>query len=145
MRKPTIFGLAAGLYATGHIPPNEALASNKRLDVEIRDAKGNVRHDIALVDAIISHEQFIGARALWKIDQLAAVYVSYTDPQAIGMSAIAGLLDPVARNERGGLAIELGRPGECEFTLNAPIAPGLMEPRCPLPTGCAWKTACRIA
>ncbi len=108
MREPTISGLAAGLYATGRIPPEEALASNKRLEVEIRDKEGKVRQDIALVDAVILHEHFIGARALWKIDQLAAVYVSYADP--------------------GGLAVELGKPGECEFTLNAPIAPGLMEP-----------------
>ncbi|KND59475.1 Acetoin catabolism protein X [Candidatus Burkholderia verschuerenii] len=128
MREPTISGLATGLYATGRISAQDALASNKRLDVEIRDGKGQVRHDIALIDAIISHEQFIGARALWRIDQLAAVYVSYADPQAIGMSAIAGLLDPVARSDPGGLVVELGRPDACEFTLNAPIAPGLMEP-----------------
>jgi predicted polyphosphate/ATP-dependent NAD kinase len=128
MREPTISGLATGLYATGRIPAHEAIASNKLLDVEIRDSHGQVRRDIALVDAVISHEQFIGARALWKIDQLAAVYVSYADPQAIGMSAIAGLLDPVARGDAGGLVVELGRPDACEFTLNAPIAPGLMEP-----------------
>jgi predicted polyphosphate/ATP-dependent NAD kinase len=128
MREPTISGLAAGLYAAGRIPARHALASNKRLDVEIRDAEGRVRRDIALVDAVISHEHFIGARALWKIDQLAAVYVSYADPQAIGMSAIAGLLEPVGRGDAGGLAVELGKPGECEFTLDAPIAPGLMEP-----------------
>jgi predicted polyphosphate/ATP-dependent NAD kinase len=127
MREPTISGLAAGLYATGRVPADHALASNKLLDVEIRDKQGQVHHDIALVDAVISHEQFIGARALWKIDQLAAVYVSYADPQAIGMSAIAGLLQPVGRHERGGLAIELGNPKECEFALHAPIAPGLME------------------
>jgi predicted polyphosphate/ATP-dependent NAD kinase len=128
MREPTISGLATGLYATGRIPPEAALASNKRLDIEILGRDGQVRRDIALVDAVISHEQFIGARALWKIDQLAAVYVAYADPQAIGMSAIAGLLDPLARHEPGGLAIELARAGECEFMLDAPIAPGLMEP-----------------
>ncbi|WP_321797186.1 ATP-NAD kinase family protein [Caballeronia sp. J97] len=127
MREPTISGLATGLYATGRVPSNEALASNKRLDIEIRDAKDNVRRDIALVDAVISHEHFIGARALWKIDTLAAVYVAYADPQAIGMSAIAGLLEPLGRHVKGGLAIELGKKGACEFDLHAPIAPGLIE------------------
>ncbi len=105
MREPTISGLAAGLYATGRIPPEEALASNKWLEVEIRDRDGNVGHDIALVDAVISHEH-IGARALWKIDQLAVVYVSYADPQAISMSAIAGLLEPVGRGDAGRLAVD---------------------------------------
>jgi NAD+ kinase len=127
MREPTIAGLAAGLYATGRIPPNEALVMNKRLDIDIRSPQGEVRHDIALVDAVISHEHFIGARALWKIDTLAAVYVSYADPQAIGMSAIGGLLEPLGRHEPGGLAIELAAPGEAEFELSAPIAPGLMR------------------
>ncbi|WP_244817805.1 ATP-NAD kinase family protein [Caballeronia sp. Lep1P3] len=127
MREPTIAGLAAGLYATGRIPATNALVSNKRLDIEIRDAGANTRRDIALVDAVISHEQFVGARALWKIDTLAAVYVSYADPQAIGMSAIAGLLDPLGRGEPGGVAVELAAPGKGEFDLYAPIAPGLIE------------------
>jgi predicted polyphosphate/ATP-dependent NAD kinase len=128
MREPTISGLATGLYATGRIPAQQALASNKRLDIEIRDAKGDVRHDIALVDAVISNEHFVGARALWKIDTLAAVYVSYADPQAIGMSAIAGLIEPVGRDDAHGLAVELAAPGRGEFELCAPIAPGLLEP-----------------
>ncbi|QSN64127.1 ATP-NAD kinase family protein [Caballeronia sp. M1242] len=128
MREPTISGLATGLYASRRVPPAEALAWNKRLDIEIRDANGNARRDIALVDAVISHEQFIGARALWKIDTLAAVYVSFADPQAIGMSAIAGLLEPLGRHEAGGVAIELAAPGQGEFVLHAPIAPGLIEP-----------------
>jgi NAD+ kinase len=127
MREPTIAGLAAGLYAAGRIPSTDALVHNKRLDIEIRDPHGNVRSDIALVDAVISHEHFIGARALWKIDTLAAVYVSYADPQAIGLSAIAGLLEPVGRHDPGGLAVELAAPGEGEFNLCAPIAPGLMS------------------
>ncbi|MEX3960404.1 ATP-NAD kinase family protein [Trinickia sp. EG282A] len=128
MREPTITGLATGLFATGRIPAWCALANNKRLEVTIREPNGAVRRDIALVDAVISREQYIGARAVWKTDTLAAVYVSYASPQAIGLSAIAGLLEPVGRHERGGLAIELGRPGRCAFELIAPIAPGLMQP-----------------
>ena len=128
MRESTIAGLATGLYAAGRVSASDALASNKRLDIAIRDRDGQVRRDIALVDAVISHEHFIGARALWKIDTLAAVYVSYADPQAIGMSAIAGLLEPLGRHDAGGLAIELAAPGNGEFDLHAPIAPGLVEP-----------------
>jgi NAD+ kinase len=128
MREPTITGLATGLFASGRIPAWCALANNKRLDITIRERDGAVRRDIALVDAVISREQYIGARAVWKTDTLAAVYVSYASPQAIGLSAIAGLLEPIGRNQRGGLAIELGKPGRCAFELIAPIAPGLMRP-----------------
>lgn len=126
MREPTITGLAAGLYATGRVPASQALAANKRLDIVIRDADGGFRRDIALVDAVIAHEQFIGARALWRADTLAAVYVAYADPQAIGLSAIGGLLEPVGRRDPGGLAIELACAGEGVFDLRAPIAPGLL-------------------
>lgn len=135
MREPTITGLATGLYATGRVPDKHALASNKRLDIVIRDGDGGFRRDIALVDAVISHEHFIGARALWKTDTLAAVYVSFADPQAIGLSAIAGLLEPLGRRDPGGLAIELAAPGEGEFDLRAPIAPGLL---CTVPVA-GWE------
>lgn len=127
MREPTITGLAAGLYATGRVPETHALATNKRLDIVIRDADGGFRRDIALVDAVIAHEQFIGARALWKADTLAAVYVAYADPQAIGLSAIAGLLEPIGRRDPGGLAVELASAGDGMFDLLAPIAPGLLR------------------
>ncbi|MFT4101511.1 MAG: NAD(+)/NADH kinase [Burkholderiaceae bacterium] len=135
MREPTITGLATGLFAGGRVPASRALTSNKRLEITIREPDGTQRNDIALVDAVISREQYIGARAVWKTDTLAAVYVSYASPQAIGLSAIAGLLEPIARDERGGLAIELGEPGRCAFELIAPIAPGLMRP---VPIAC-WR------
>ncbi|WP_454724491.1 MULTISPECIES: ATP-NAD kinase family protein [Cupriavidus] len=126
MREPTITGLAAGLFASGRIPAAQALASNKRLDIRIA-GEHEVRQDIALVDAVISHEHFIGARALWKTETLGAVYLAFADPQAIGLSAIGGLLDPVGRHEAGGLAIELAAAGEGRFDLRAPIAPGLLS------------------
>ncbi|GLU31392.1 NAD(+)/NADH kinase [Trinickia caryophylli] len=128
MREPTITGLAVGLFAGGRIPAASALSANKYLEVTIRRADGTATHDIALVDAVISREQYIGARAVWKADTLAAVYVAYADPQAIGLSAIAGLLEPVGRREPGGVAVELGTPGACEFELTVPIAPGLLRP-----------------
>ncbi|SDD33960.1 NAD+ kinase [Cupriavidus sp. YR651] len=126
MREPTITGLAVGLYATGRVPRDEALQWNKRLDIAIDRADGAARRDIALVDAVISREHFVGARAVWKTDTLAALYVAFADPQAIGLSSIAGLLEPVGRHEAGGLAVEIAAPGAGEFDLRAPIAPGLM-------------------
>ncbi|MGO4332455.1 ATP-NAD kinase family protein [Cupriavidus sp. 2TAF22] len=126
MREATITGLATGLFASGRIPAAHSLAGNKRLDICIAGTN-EVRRDIALVDAVISHEHFIGARALWKTETLGAVYLAFADPQAIGLSAIGGLLDPVGRHESGGLAIELAAAGAGRFELRAPIAPGLLS------------------
>lgn len=128
LREPTITGMAVGLYASGRIAAADAIAHNKRLDVHIAGASGRERRDIAIVDAVISTERFVGARALWKTENLAAAYVTFADPQAIGLSAIAGLLQPVGRREPGGLAVHLADDSHTpRVTLRAPIAPGMVK------------------
>ncbi|CAG9259908.1 Acetoin catabolism protein X [Paraburkholderia unamae] len=138
LREATLAGLAVGLHTVGRIPSDAALAFNKRLDVTLNAANGAVRHDIALVDAVIAHEHYIGAKALWRTDSLAAVYLAFAEPEAIGLSSIGGMLAPVGRREHGGLYVELTPPGpddlatgaadEPLFHLHAPIAPGLLRP-----------------
>jgi predicted polyphosphate/ATP-dependent NAD kinase len=124
LREPTVAALAVGLYATGRLDAAQALQPNKRLDVSIN---GGERHDIALVDAVISTERVVGARAVWKTDHLAAAYLTFADPLAIGLSAIGGLLHPVDRREPHGLAIGLCEdPRQRRLHVRAPIAPGLL-------------------
>jgi len=126
LREPTITGLAVGLYATGRISAAQALAINKLLEVSINDG---ARRDIALVDAVISTDRFIGARALWKMDSLTAVYLSFAEPHALGLSSIGGQLQPVGRGQPGGLAIHLSDdPARRRLLLLAPIAPGMVRP-----------------
>src|SRR5690606_17176629 len=93
MREPTITGMALGLYASGRIGATEALAANKLIEVQIDDpAGGPVRRDVAIVDAVITHDRSVGARALWKTQSLDAAYLAFAEPQAIGLSSIGGLL-----------------------------------------------------
>lgn len=126
MREPTVTGIAVGLYATGQVSDAEALAPNKVLEVSINDG---ARRDIALVDAVISTDRYIGARAVWKTESLAAVYLTFADPQAIGLSAIGGLLQPVGRRDAGGLAVSLSEDAATRrLELLAPIAPGMVRP-----------------
>jgi hypothetical protein len=126
LREPTITGLAVGLYAIGQISAAQALATNKLLEVSINEGE---RQDIALVDAVISTDRFIGARAIWKLESLSAVYLSFAEPQAIGLSAIGGLLQPLGRRSPGGLAIALSDdPALRRLQLLAPIAPGMVRP-----------------
>ena len=125
MREPTITALAVGLYASGRMTAAQALSPNKLLDVSINDGE---RSDIAIVDAVISTDRYIGARALWKTESLDAAYLTFADPEAIGLSAIGGLLCPVARTDPGGLAIQLASdPAKRSFFLQAPIAPGMVR------------------
>ena len=125
MREPTITAMAVGLYATGRLGAEQALAANKVLDVSINDGE---RQDIALVDAVISSDRYIGARALWKTESLSAAYLTFADPEAIGLSALGGLLHPVGRREPGGLAVHLSDdPAVRRLWLRAPIAPGMVR------------------
>ena len=123
-REPTITGLAVGLVATGRIPESVAFTSNKLLRVEIN---GGERRDIALVDVVVSIERYVGARALWRTENLRELFVTFSDPEVIGMSAIAGLLEPVRRNDSGGLHLLLEVPEEARIPLQVPIAPGLIR------------------
>ena len=122
-REPTITGLAAGLAVMGRVPRDVALTANKRLDVVVDGAK----RDIALVDVAFVTDRYIGARALWRTETFRELFVSFADPQVIGMSAIAGLIEPVGRTEPGGLMVRLAPAHRTKLTLLAPIAPGLID------------------
>ena len=124
-REPTITGIAAALAVTGRVPPDIAFVSNKRIDIAIND--GEVR-DIALVDVAIVAEHCVGARALWRPDTFRELFVTFADPQTIGMSAIAALIEPVSRSESGGLTVRLAPAPHARLVLSAPIAPGLIVP-----------------
>ena len=127
-REPTITGLAVGLAATGRVPAATALLPNKMLQVTIGDRQGAQRSDVALVDVSVTTEPYVGARALWRSEHLREIFVTFADPEAIGLSAVAGLLRPVGRQEPYGLRVRLQSPADAATVLRAPIAPGLIQP-----------------
>ena len=130
-REPTVTGLATGLAVTGRVPPEVAYASNKRLLVSIN----GMEHHPALVDVAIVAERVVGARALWRPESLRELYVTFADPSVIGLSAIAGFLDPVGRREPEGVMVEIGpldgagtAPGnDSAVRIDVPIAPGWLR------------------
>ena len=130
-REPTVTGLATGLAVTGRVPPEIAHASNKRLVVSINGTE----HHPALVDVAIVAERVVGARALWRPESLRELYVTFADPSVIGLSAIAGFLDPVGRREPDGAMVEIGAPngdgaspgGNTALRIDVPIAPGWLR------------------
>jgi len=123
-REPTVTGLAVGLAVTGRIPPSVAFVPNKRFVVSINE--GAVE-EIALVDVAVVTEGYVGARALWRAETFRELYVAFADPEVIGLSAIAGLLEPVSRREAGGLVVSLAPAEEAPLVLQAPIAPGYLR------------------
>lgn len=123
-REPTVTGLAVGLAVTGRVPPEIAYCAHKRLDVIVDGAEP----EIALVDVALVSDRHVGARALWRTETFRELFVAFADPDVIGMSAIAGLLEPVSRFDAYGLRVVLAPSGKAAAVLNAPIAPGLIAP-----------------
>lgn len=124
-REPTVTGLAVGLAVTGQVPAETALLPNKLLRVSI---DGGQHSDIALVDVSVTAERYAGARALWRSEHLREIFVTFADPEAIGLSAVAGLLQPVGRREPFGLRVRLRSPAGAGTVMRVPIAPGLITP-----------------
>lgn len=120
MIEATVAGLAAGLIATGKVSPKEGTIQSTRLEVII---DGKVV-DIALVDAVISMDVFVGSRAIWKIDKIEQVFLNRCCPASIGFSAIGGMIRSISPQEPCSMHLELGSPGQW---VTAPIAPGIIE------------------
>lgn len=129
MRESTIVGMAVGLYACGRVPTGIALAHNKCLEVAVVRGGQEIARDLALVDVAILRDAFIGAGAMWEEGALAELFLSFAEPDALGLSAIGGLLQPVGRREAGGLHVILGNveDGTPRYWLQAPIVPGLLR------------------
>jgi len=121
-REPTITGLAVGLAVSGRIPVQEAFLPNKKIVVRVND-----HEEIALVDVAVVTERYVGARALWRPETFRELFVTFADPEVIGMSAIAGLLTPVTRLDKGGLHVRMAPEDEADIVLDTPIAPGYMK------------------
>ncbi|MEZ5559012.1 MAG: NAD(+)/NADH kinase [Pseudomonadales bacterium] len=122
----TIAGAAAALLASGRIDLAMVAPQHKRIHVRI----DGERDDLALIDAVLTADRFVGSRALLAPEQLRLALLTRADPAAVGMTAIGGLLAPLAERDEGGLLLHLGAaPGAADAapacTIHAPIAPGL--------------------
>jgi hypothetical protein len=121
LREATVAGLAAGLVATGRVAAGEVCRRNKMLLVDDGE-----RRDVALVDVCATTHQAVAARAVWEAESIRALFVSFAEPDAIGLSAIAGLVHPVAREDPWGLSLDLAPLPRARWRVRAPIAPGLV-------------------
>ncbi len=120
MMEATVAGAAAGLVATGALSLGEVARQAKTVHVEAEGAPA----DLALVDAALVDESFVGSRAVWQPTRLRTLVLARAEPSAVGLSAIGGLLAPVSDDDDAGLVVHIGGGGE---ELLAPIAPGLFD------------------
>lgn len=127
MGEATVAGAAAGIIASGLVSVAEVSRAHKLIEVSI----DGQRDDLALIDAVLTRERFVGARALLSPDQLAAILLTRADPASVGMAAVGGLIQPVKHSSNKALLIKLCGGNEAQIkqktkhTIKAPIAPGL--------------------
>lgn len=120
MLEGTTAGLAAGVVACGLVD-YPAIHPTKKLVV----LKNGIPTDIALIDAVVLKDIFIGSRAIWDEDRIVQVVVTRGEPDNIGISSIAGNLQPISITDEKGMLIDIG-PGKTSIIV--PIAPGLIRP-----------------
>jgi hypothetical protein len=66
---------------------------------------------------------FVAAKAVWQVEQLRELYVTFASSEAIGLSSIASLVHPVGRDQDHGLGVQMDP--DASQKVMAPIAPGL--------------------
>ncbi|MCR9279811.1 MAG: NAD(+)/NADH kinase [Pseudomonadaceae bacterium] len=118
----TVAGAAAAAVATGRVALADVAHQNKVVLIEIDDE----RDDIALIDAVVTSDRFVGSRALLEPDRLRLLLLTRAEPAAVGMTAIGGLMRPMPDSEDAGLLVECDPASERK--VNAPIAPGHYRP-----------------
>jgi predicted polyphosphate/ATP-dependent NAD kinase len=131
MIEGTIAGLAAGLVARGEAA--DAVRTAPRLDVVLahptRDADVGAQpagdpDDIALVDAAVYEERFVGARAIWHASRIREVVLIRAEPGTIGLSSIGAHVRSADEPTGHGVYLRMGAEGQ---PVLAPIAPGLVR------------------
>jgi len=80
-----------------------------------------------LWDVAASRERFVGARALWRPQDVSELLVTFANPSAVGLSAVAGALCPLPRGGGRGLHVRLAPDAAgAERVVQVALAPGLV-------------------
>jgi predicted polyphosphate/ATP-dependent NAD kinase len=121
MLEGTMAGMAAVVAERDRERRYLRVTRRKRLNIY----KNGKFVDIALVDAAITSDLFVGARALYDPSSISELVVTVAKPDCLGMSAIAGSVHPVEESDPHGLYVEVGKNAELETWV--PMAPGVMS------------------
>jgi predicted polyphosphate/ATP-dependent NAD kinase len=134
----TVAGEAAGLVAAGHVGLDEVSRRAKVVHVDVDGeavadgATGaGAGRDLALIDAVLVDERFVGSRALFDPAALRLALLTRAEPAAVGISSIGGLVSPCGEEIDGGVLLRFADPNTAGAgaagtgrVLRAPMAPG---------------------
>lgn len=121
MLEGTIAGMAAAAVASNRFDKNLYALKDKRIEIY----KDNQLIDIALVDAVISNDAFIGSKAIWEMESIEKIFVTRSHPASIGFSSVVGCKKTIVPEDDFGAYINVNTNGS---TVLAPVAAGVLEP-----------------
>ena len=125
MVEATTAGLAVALVAQKFVELDQISTVAKLLHVDIADDLS----DIALIDVVVTNDRFLGTRALINAESFELAVVSNADPSRVGISGLAGCVQPVAMSDDAGVLLRFnsshlkGR----SFEISAPLASGMVR------------------
>jgi len=120
MMEGTIAGMAAAAVTSNRLDNCICALKDKRIEIYKEDQLV----DIALVDAVISNDVFIGSKAIWDMETVEKIFVTRSHPASIGFSSIVGCKKTITPEDDFGAYININTNGT---TVIAPIAAGIME------------------
>lgn len=121
MVEGTVAGIASGIVASGRYEKHLICNRDKRIEIYCNDNFV----DIALIDAVISKNLVVGAKAIWDMEDIVKVFVSRCHPASIGFSSVVGMKLIVRCEDDFGAFADIN--GDyCEVM--APMAAGLVVP-----------------
>lgn len=120
LAEPTVAGMAAALSARGMLP--ESLRPRCKL---LHVARGNGVRDVAVVDAVLLANDFIGNLRQFDPKRLRQILLLRAEPDAIGTSPIGGFLEVVEAADDCGLLLRMADPDAAATKpVHAPLSPG---------------------
>lgn len=122
MIEGTIVGMAVAAVARLD-DPYEVCTKDKIIEIFVNDEFT----DIALIDAVLSSDIYVGTKAIWDTSKIKSIVVSRCHPASIGFSAIAGACTVIGAEDDAGYYMEFSQEDEVTEKVLAAIAAGVME------------------
>lgn len=120
----TVAGAAAAVVATGVVDADAATYRHGAVEARADDVNGEKRvTGLAAVE--VTDRSFVGTRAVIDPAELLGGVVSRAHPTEIGLSCVAGCIDPVAPDASGGAALRFDDPDAAARSVRVIVAPGM--------------------
>ncbi|MFA9422961.1 MAG: ATP-NAD kinase family protein [Sedimentibacter sp.] len=120
MIEGTIVGMAAAAVASNRFDKNTYALKDKIIEIYRDDQL----IDIALVDAVISNDSFIGSKAIWEMESVEKIFVTRSHPASIGFSAVVGCKKIIMPEDDFGAYMNVNANGS---SFKVPVAAGVLE------------------